>query len=997
MICPLPLEVAVFPPGALVRDVDAPERGVGRVLRYDEEQRAAEVLYENSEQPHVVRPNSTVKRLALQPGQGVRTLQGEEGLVGGFVEREEGEPWYYRVTIGGEERELIESELEPLPPKSGDPLDLLRALRWRGGWRFFARWNLADKAAGWSGEAEGLSAWLAERRPVSPVVYAAEPRAVLALPSARERRDALGLIWLALSHETPRARMLVIVPGGATRTWASRLFLDHGGRAMTHVDLGRWQQTPDFLRDEVLGATPGIVVSAAALAFDPELRDALTMFPWELVAVESAQLLSDEVAEWVEEVAAGAMAGVCLIPPPAVFEPEEVCSWLGLTGVEVDRAALSARAAQLRAAAWDLSADDGELLTAAKVALAGDPYGAELIAREDVAALRVYLSEERGLDPRLIVARETGLDPSEPPEELVVEADLAEVAWLDQLAAFPLVTGDALSLAWREVLFEATWGGPAAVTALLEARGRALGAPRISPTLADALAQRPSPGELALLTSELVAAAPAAPGEKGWIEEARAHVAQWRREGWGALRVVTSRIEDHLVDGGDAAVVQVLGGASAVEAVAEGLVEALGEEAVAILHDGLDETTRSEVLQQFRSQATCCVLVSDSVVSGGRRVGSAELSVQLGIPFDPGARDWAELNELPQQLRIRGDDPWSVALSGAEDPACGAAVWPAGRRALSEALPRPAELSAALRPAPLGAGAAAHGLAPARIEEASEVTDLLEEAGVEGDAQELRAWSRSLRLRLDQGNQREWSASWRSDGLDRELPGLPDEGSGDRRRVRGTFDPICAREREGLGVFAPGHPLIDALVRDAAHPNTDGRLTVIRRELGSAWPGRLALIVVARCQPDLAGLPRGLARRAERRLWAEPFAEVVALFPGQDPPARPVTDRAARNQALAPFVGKEVEPKVDPDALCEAIPLDVLLRAVEAGVALALEQVRAERAPLCEDAVAQLEADLAPARAGAALRGEDAELWEQLLAGVRGERVELDALALLVG
>lgn len=995
----------MFPPGALVRDVDAPERGVGRVLRYDEEQRAAEVLYENSEQPHVVRPNSTVRRLALQPGQGVRTLQGEEGLVGGFVEREEGEPWYYRVTIGSDERELIESELEPLPPRSGHPLDLLRALRWRGGWRFFARWNLADKASGWSGEAEGLPAWLAERRPLSPVALAAarrvlfapEPRAVLALPSARERRDALGLIWLALSHETPRARMLVVVPGGATRTWASRLFLDHGGRAMTHVDLGRWQQTPDFLRDEVLGATPGIVVSAAALAFDPELRDALTMFPWELVAVESAQLLCDEVAEWVEEVAAGAMAGVCLVPPPAELDAEEACSWLGLTGVEVDRAALGARAAALSASACDLSLGDAELLSAARVEHAADPYAQGLTEREEVAALRVYLSEERGLDPRLIVARSSGLDAPEEPEELVVESALGEVAWLDQLGSMPLVADSALALAWRERLFEATWGGPAAVTALLEARGRTLKAPRISPTLADALGQRPSPGELALLSDELLAATPPAPGELEWIEEARGHVAQWKREGWGALEALTTRIEDHLVDGGDAAVVQVLGGTLAVEAVAAGLGEALGEEAVAILHDGLDETSRSEVLQHFRSQATCCVLVSDSVVTGGRRLGSVELSVQFGIPLDPGARGWAELDELPQQLRIRGDDAWSQALSRSLPAGSEAALWPRGRRALSEALGSPAALEAALGAAAVSAAARTLDLAPARIEEASELTDLLEEAGIEGDAQELRAWSRSLRLRLDAGNQREWSASWRTDGLDRELPGLPNEGSGDRRRVRGTFDPICAREREGLGVFAPGHPLIDALVRDAADPATDGRLTVIRRELGAAWPGRLALVVVARCRPDTDGLPRGLARRAERRLWAEPYAEVVALFPGQDSPARPVTDRAARNQALAPFVGKEVEPKVDPDALCEAIPLDVLLRAVEAGVALALEQVRAERAPLSEDAAAQLEADLAPAMAGAALRGEDPSAWSQLLAGVRSERIELDALALLVG
>ncbi|MBL4848634.1 MAG: hypothetical protein JKY65_24190, partial [Planctomycetes bacterium] len=182
----------MFPPGALVRDVEAPESGVGRVLCYDAESRAADVLFEAAEQPRVVRPGDTVRRLALQPGQGVRTLKGAEGLVQGFCERETDQPWYYNVLIGEAVQELSETELEPLPPASGDPRELLRALRWRGGWRFFTRWNLYDKAAGWSGEAMGLPAWLATRRPLSPVAIAAaqrvlfarEARAVLALPTA---------------------------------------------------------------------------------------------------------------------------------------------------------------------------------------------------------------------------------------------------------------------------------------------------------------------------------------------------------------------------------------------------------------------------------------------------------------------------------------------------------------------------------------------------------------------------------------------------------------------------------------------------------------------------------------------------------------------------------------------------------------------------------------------------------------------------------------------
>jgi ATP-dependent helicase HepA len=1002
-----PMEVPVFPPGALVRDVEAPEAGVGRVLRYDDETRAADVLFESDEQPRVVRQGDTVRRLWIHPGQSVTTLKGEEGVVEGFCEQETGEPWYYNVRVGDQIEELSETEIEPVGPRSGDPLDLLQALRWRGGWRFFARWNLYDKAAGWSGEAEGLPAWLATRRPLSPVsiaaaqrvLYASDPRAVLALPTARERRDACGLVWLALAHEDPNARALIVVPGGATRSWASRLFLDHGGRQTTHVDLVRWQQTPDFLREEVLSSSPCIVVSAVALARDPDLRDSLDMLRWDLVAVEGAQLLGDDLREWLAGGAGAAAACLALLPPPQDLDPAQAANWLRLTGLEVEVTDLEQRAKTLTPL-WEAlaaSEDDASLLAAAKKHLPKDAYAKELVSAEDADALRVYLSEECGLDPRLIVAHESGLEESSAATDQVFDHELGETAWLDHLATMPVVSEDPLSLAYREALCVASAGGPGAVQALLSERALSLAATYPVEGLAELFALQPSPGEAALLTDELLVGAPAAPGEDAWIEAATPHLEHWGREGWAALGALTTRIEDHLVDGGDAAIVLVQGGGSAVEAVGKGLGRRLGEEAVAVLHDALEETERAEVLQRFRSQAACCVLVSDEIVSGGRRVGSAELVVRLGQPMDLLRLSWAELGEIESQVVLRGSDELSDALAAQRAQAERVSAWPAQRQEISAALGDPAALAAALTPREPSPAARAHDLAPARLEAATELGEALEEAGVEGDAQELRAWARSARLRLDSSGQREWNVSWRVDGLPRELPGLPDEGTGERRRLRGTFDPICAREREGLGVFAPGHPFIDALVRDARDPKGDGRLTVIRRELGPGWPGRLALVVVARCRPDTDTVPPGLGRRAQRALWEEPYAEVVALFPGQAEPAKAVTDRAARNVALAPFVGKEVEPKVDPDALCEAIPLLTLQACVQAGVDLALERVRSERAPLAEDAAGQLREALAPARAGAASRGEPTDLYDHVVEAVAKERIELEALALLVG
>ena len=53
----------------LVRDVEAAESGFGRVLQYDKESRAADVLFETAEQPRVVRPGeNSVVRLVIPDG-----------------------------------------------------------------------------------------------------------------------------------------------------------------------------------------------------------------------------------------------------------------------------------------------------------------------------------------------------------------------------------------------------------------------------------------------------------------------------------------------------------------------------------------------------------------------------------------------------------------------------------------------------------------------------------------------------------------------------------------------------------------------------------------------------------------------------------------------------------------------------------------------------------------------------------------------------------------
>ncbi|MGE0712702.1 MAG: hypothetical protein AB7N76_33660 [Planctomycetota bacterium] len=1013
----------MLPPGCLVHDVDAPELGVGRVLRCDEELSSADVLFAGADQPRVVRdePGGNVRRLRLHVGQGVRLATGGEGEVLAAEERREREAWTYKVRAAAGEVELPETQLEPLPPRTSAPLDQLRALRWRGGWRAFARWNLQDRAAGWEGEAEGIPAWFAARRPPGPaallaarqVLWARAPRFLVALPRASARRDVVGLTLLALLHERPELPVLVVAPGVATRGWVERLYVDFGGHAFAQADLRVWEELEQDEREELL-ARERLVVSAPLLASRPEARAALGARSWGLVVIDEAHLYGGELAAWLRARSDAAGLGCLALCPPPRAEDEQLPALLELTapGAGAGLAGRAERARPLANAALALARGDGaaaaDLLASCAdplIAAARPRLAAEEAARAEVLA---QLRRHYRLDPRLLAQAPA----DEAPVELVpVALGPAERAVWEHFAGAPQDASAAWQR-WLRCLHAGLLAGPERFAELLDLREGGLERSEgdADPGVLAAWDALPAPNEAVLLDIDfaqaLAASAPASKGERAWLTEALQLTGAWEAEGSARRAAAVAWIEEHLAEGGGSVLLVVPAGEVHAQ-LAEELGERLGPEGVAACHELQDEVERAEALRRLRESPACCVLVSDAAGAEGIDV---EVVLRLGRALDPAEDALRYGPPAARAVYLQGDHPREAALTAAWAATDGAgaelARWGGRARATAAFFGEAAALAGWAAELASGADpfAALHDLAAADLEETEELADALEEATIEGDAAELKAWARCLRIKLRSEALREWTVSWRPNELPRRLVGL--EREHERARARGTFDPLHAREHPALALLAPGHPLIDALVRDVHAPDSDGRLTVVRRDLG-AWPGRLALVVIARCGlgAEADALPAGLRRRARRRLWPEPYAEVVSLHPGDAQPARPVTDRARRNVALAPFVGREVEPKVEADVLCDAIGLQRLSAAVEAGVQLALERVKAERASLSEDAAEQLAQDLAGERAcleGLIASGdpgarEALARHDALLAAIRAERFEVDALLLLVG
>ncbi len=1034
-------------------------------------------------------------RARLHPGQRVRVIDPateaseQAAAVEGVVERalEDGADalWRYAVRVGDEERALDETWLDPTGPRSGDPLELLTALSWRGSAAFGARLELLRSCSLWYEDAFGIPAFLGARiQPLPHQIHAARrvltdraPRFVLADEVGLGKTIEAGLVLQALAAAEHDLRVLVVAPGAMSRQWLCELFLRFGEQVFVHVDAARL----DAAEVEDLLAAPRLIVSTAALEAAPSFQEALLGARWDVVVVDEAHQVHPDLPLYgcLRRLATEARGLLALSATPAKGDVRGLLGLLGLVAPEAydpaqpERFARALEARDRVATALDETLRELERRRAAGEAaplawraqradalvelLADDPHARDFAARveqgeeEALDELLAYVQEYHRVDRRIVRTRRatvqqlgTALCKRER-EVLTYAAPPSEVALLEHMDAVP--GGDVppdeapLHAVLRGLYRRRACTAPVPLLELLERRRKALERPRRGGASFDplaALGADPGPAEEEYLLGRVVAEAPPLPGEQAWLAEAIRLTHTWMTEARrGCARTQAALSWLRTARRGGRKVLVFAQDREQVEAFADALKDELGPDAVGAIHHGLDEQQLGEIALRFQQPGgPCQVLVSDELGGEGRNFQIASALLHLDQPWAVGRleqrigrldRIGRRADRPVRSVVLCGPMPSERALLRLHDEVLGVYerslgglefLLPEVQREVTRAACTGAEALRALA-GPLAERVAAEraradqayeralDASTRRLEEAAEQAEVL--ASVDGarDAPSLAAWARRVGITIKPLGDEQWSVDWRWDHLTRVPDGLarghvPSEG---RVRRRGTFSRDKALADESLELFGPGHPLVDTLVRDL-FAEREGRASAWIRALGPERRGHAYLHVVARTALADEGLPSGLRYRAQAHLWTQVRSAVIRLRPGATPPATLVADRALQ----AALEGTDSsDRKLDPDDLARAADLRAMWAAVRAGVELALTSIREGRRAEVEDAVRRLEEDLADdvaflrgrvARADPAERAAaEAELAarERLVAAVAGERVELEALALVIG
>jgi superfamily II DNA or RNA helicase len=696
--------------------------------------------------------------------------------------------------------------------------------------------------------------------------------------------------------------------------------------------------------------------------------------------------------------------------------------------------------------------------------LPDDPVAAELGPRldaGDVEALEellAYVQEFHRLDHRLIrtrraTVRALGTELCERRLEVVrypvPKSEQALVKHLEQ--ALPEAPADAppVQRALRGLYQRLTQSTPVVVLSYLEARRKALKAlPAVDPDFdpLGALAGDPGPAEEEALIHRVRDEAPALPGEEAWLKQTLRLTRDWMTDsidGCARVRHLHQWIKRHVGEGRGRKVLVFARERELVEELSHQLRDVMGTDMVDAIHHGLDEGKLSEVALQFQ-QGGLRVLISDELGGEGRNFQIASAVIHLDQPWAT-ARLEQRIGRLDRMGRSASRPVTSVALvgRGATEAALlrihreAFGVYERSMGGLEFLLPRwqpqvaaaactsAAALEALVEPcaAEVAAERARADEALERtldasrrsLDEAAEQAEVLAEADLERDVAGIQPWADRLGIRIKPLAVQVWGIEWSWDRLRRIPPGLidpervPEEG---RVRKRGTFSREKALELEALELFAPGHPLIDALIRDV-DASPDGRAGVFLRDLGPGTRGRLHLVLNCRTELDREAwgdepMPPGLLYRAQTRLWSPLRSVSLALLPGKDPAAVRVTDRALR-KVLEQTGDPAADRTLDRDELAGACHLPELWAAVDAGVELGLAHLREQRQAEVDEAVEALRDDLrhdlgylrgvAQRAMGDERQRAEAEiaLRERLIQSVANERLEIDAVALVIG
>ena len=327
-------------PGQKVRYLPQPEWGVGHLLRLEDGETKALVIFPAREGGPILVANrqGALTPVALEPGAIIVTSAGKPGVVKAEVEGARGLRRYALSLDDGTQDELPESELRALPPRP-DLLSTLKEGRVGDSTNFLLRRSalqLDDER-----RCDAMGALLASRVMVKPhqvgvvqrVLSARRPRFVLADEVGLGKTIEAGMVFSALRLSGLARRVLVVAPSHLTVQWLVELFHKFN-HLFTLLDTERYEQS----LEEQPGVSPWarfdlVITSLEQLQRNEAAREeagASAAF-WDLVIIDEAHHLKAEKAHE----AAAALAKNCwglllLTATPMQLDPAEYHALLSL-------------------------------------------------------------------------------------------------------------------------------------------------------------------------------------------------------------------------------------------------------------------------------------------------------------------------------------------------------------------------------------------------------------------------------------------------------------------------------------------------------------------------------------------------------------------------------------------------------------------------------------------------------------------------------------------
>ncbi|QDG50317.1 DEAD/DEAH box helicase [Persicimonas caeni] len=1041
--------MTVIPAGALIRNREVPELGSGRVIA-ELEGGAAKVVFENSDEVREVRlQHADIVRQPLMPGTLVKVQRGDKVLEGEITDVDwpdsPRELCVYMVDIDGDEDTIFESQITPREPASSDPRDHFGALHWRGPFRFFSRWDMHRTISRWYEDSEGLPTMIGARivpqlhevHAVRNVLWDTKRRYLLADEDAQARLYEAGMVIQRMYASDPHLRVLVIAPGRRTHRWQTDLEQRFGNRSFVRVDASHLEANPQE-RWAAVSHNQRLIVSMGCLQQFPQACSELILGAgWDMVVFDDVHRLRHN------DPAYDCLSAVSL-------ESEHVLM-LGALPETPDAASLAPMLALLRPGVYD--ATDTAAVQARLDGLDGDHLERRVVrsSRERLEQYDVTWNErehevlryEPDESERAIAEHLQAL----PPESLGNPLQLA-LRGLYYAAAAGAPDRLFAMLDERLESIETTAGNAHQELLPFDLLGIDAG-PREEEMLWDMIVAGASEmdGE-----GEWIAEAMSLVGQ--WHAESEMACARFEAAaGWiEAFLAEENEAEDDEEDDGEPPrkVLVACTSEQSAQDLSFFLESRFEMDAVEVVHARQPAPEQNDAVERFRRDATCRVLVCDETGAAGRDLSNASVIVHVEQPWSA-TRVERRISWVDQIHRNRETPVRSVVLVGPTgveqalhelyDEVLGVYaatsydreytvadidrdIWMAacaGQEAVGGLVARTKEKLDSLAEVDTTAYQAALDASDERLEADAEFADLLDFVDGVADSLPIRHWARMLGIQDHSAGPGIYDFKWHWKNVRRGLTGfdtspedvdflMPQEQV---EMMSGTFSRKRALRSENLEFFAPGHRFIDALIEDALAP-TDGRTTVFARRLGPQNRGKAYLNVVALAQldPEAWGahdMPPGLINRAYRHLWPESISVPVEIdLKGRRDP-RIVEDWDLIQKIEESYQGPEADQKIEYEIFIQAIEdIARFRKLLNEAVELALEKLKEDRAGLVDGAAAELGDDLAAEmevlKAEAASDDEqraneaayELELLEKLIDSVRHEKLELDALAIVV-